>query len=222
MLVAVLEWYRNKKFITGLATLFALLLGTAIGFASPGNYGRNTEKISYKASLGLDLDGDNIPETVAIKQRGSFYQVSIHFSTGRPKLRLKTYVGDDEAGLSVELADVNNDSRADLVITSATSVWPIVTWLNHGSGNFQRVNSRTYSLTGRHNGPRLHSRESAQPDPAGSISTRLAQGEIANSSNPVTDTHDFLSSPTYQFPVESWLAELASRGPPPHRTFDLS
>jgi hypothetical protein len=218
MLVIVLKWYRNKKFITGLAALSAFLFWTAIGFASPRNYGRNTERISYRASLGLDLDGDHIPETVAIKQCGSFYQVSIHFSTGRPKLRLKTYVGDDEAGLSLEVADVNNDSLADLVITSATSLWPIATWLNHGSGNFQRVNSSTYSPSGRYNGLRLSRRENAQPDPAGSISSRLAQGEIANSSNPGTDTHDFFSSPTYQFPVESWLAELASRGPPsaPH------
>src|SRR5215468_10056802 len=218
MLVFVLELYRNKKFITGLAALSTLLFWTAIGFASPGNYGRNTEKISYKGSLGLDLDGDHLPETVTVKQQGSFYQVSIHFSTGRPKLRLKTYVGNDEAGLSLEVADVNNDSLADLVITSATSVWPIATWLNHGPGNFQRVNSRTYSLTGRNNGPRLSHRENAQPDPAGSISTRLAEGEIANSSDPGTDTHDLLSSPTDQFPVESWLAKLASRGPPaaPH------
>jgi hypothetical protein len=218
MLVTVLKWCRNKKFITGLAALSALVFSTAIGFASPGNYGRTAEKISYRGSLGLDLDGDHIPEIVTIKQRGSFYQVSIHFSTGRPKLRLKTYVGDDEAGLSLEVADVNNDSRADLVITSATSVWPIATWLNHGSANFQRVNLRTYTLTGRHNSSRLNRRENALPDPAGSISTRLAEGEIANSSNPGTDTHDLLSSSTYQFPVESWLAELASRGPPsaPH------
>jgi hypothetical protein len=218
MLVFALEWYRNKKFITGLASLSTFLFWTAIGFASPGNYGRNAEKISYKASLGLDLDGDHIPETVAIKQHGSFYQVSIHFSTGRPKLRLKTYVGDEAAGLSLEVANVNSDSLADLVITSATSLWPIATWLNHGSGNFQRVNSSTYSLTGRYSGPGLDRREDAQPDPAGSISTRLAQGEIANSSNPGTDTHDFLSFSTDQFPVESWLAELASRGPPsaPH------
>jgi hypothetical protein len=218
MLVFVLEWYRNKKFITGLAALCTLLFCTGTGFASPGNYGRNTEKISYKGSLGLDLDGDHVPETVTVKQQGSFYHVSIHFSTGRPKLRLKTYVGDDEAGLSLEVADVNNDSLADLVITSATSVWPIATWLNHGPAHFQRVNSHSYSLTGRNNGPRLNRRENAQPDPAGSISTRLAEGEIANSSNPGTDTHDFLSSPTDQFPVESWLAELASRGPPaaPH------
>jgi len=214
MLVFVLELYRNKKFITGLAALCTLLFCTGTGVASPGNYGRNTEKISYKGSLGLDLDGDHVPETVTVKQQGSFYHVSIHFSTGRPKLRLKTYVGDDEAGLSLEVADVNNDSLADLVVTSATSVWPIATWLNHGPGNFQRVNSRTYSLTGRNNGPRLSHRENAQPDPAGSISTRLAEAEIANSSNPSTDTHDFLLCSIYQLPVESWLAELASRGPP--------
>ena len=153
-----LEWYRNKKFITGLAALCTLLSWTGTGFASPGRYGHNTEKISYKGSLGLDLDGDHVPETVTVKQQGSFYQVSIHFSTGRPKLRWKTYVGDDAAGLSLEVADVNNDSLADLVITSATSVWPVVTWLNHGSGNFQRVNSRTFCLTGRYNGPRLNRR----------------------------------------------------------------
>src|SRR5215475_12744280 len=163
MLVFVLGWYRNKKFITGLVVLSTLLFWTAIGFGSPGDYGRNTEKISYKGSLGLDLDDDHVPETVTVKQQGSFYHVSIHFSTGRPKLRLKTYVGDDEAGLSLEVADVNNDSLADLVVTSATSVWPIATWLNHGLENFLRVTSSTYSLTSRYSGPRLNRLENEEP-----------------------------------------------------------
>src|SRR5262249_16254267 len=125
---------------TGLAALFVLLAGAVFASASPKKFAPG---FSYKTRLGRDLDGDHIPETATIKQRGSFYQVSIHFTTGRPKLRLRTYVTDDLAGLTVEIADVDHDTRADLVISSATSVWPVAIWLNHGA-DFQRVTKPSY------------------------------------------------------------------------------
>src|ERR1700741_2682838 len=136
MLFFFLRWYRNTKFIYRLAGLSVFLFGTVAGFASPKYAAPGGA--SYKTTLGIDLDGDHILETATIRQQGSFYQVSIHFSTGRPKLKLRTFVGDDVAGLTIDITDVNSDSEADLVISSATSIRPIAVWLNRGSANFQR------------------------------------------------------------------------------------
>ena len=54
-----------------------------------------------------------------------------------PKLRLKTYITNDIAGLTLEVADIDHDTRADLVINSATSPLPVAIWLNRGAAKFQ-------------------------------------------------------------------------------------
>ena len=178
----VLRLYRNKKVIIGLAALLVLLSGAAIASASPQN---SAQGFSYKTKLGRDLDGDHIPETATIRQRGSFYQVSIHFTTGRPKLRLRTYITDNLAGLTVDIADVDHDKRADLVINSATSAWPVAIWLNRGS-DFQRAKLQSYGQLGAHSGPRLVHKKSGQPDPVGNLfSDPLPQAETADSLIPV-------------------------------------
>jgi hypothetical protein len=210
-LLLVLKLYRNKKVITGLVALLVLLSGAAIASASPKKFAQG---FSYKTKLGRDLDGDHIPETATIRQRGSFYQVSIHFTTGRPKLRLRTYVTDDLAGLTVDIADVDHDTRADLVINSATSVWPVAIWLNRGT-DFQRVKLLSYAQLGGHSGPRLVHKKSGQPDPDGNLFTDpLPQAETGDSFDPGTDSNNNLSSKADPLPFEIALTQAAPRGPP--------
>lgn len=213
-----LRWYRNTKFISCVAALSAFLFGTAASFAAPPKSSAPTS-ISYKTTLGIDLDGDHIPETATVRQRGSFYQVSIHFSTGRPKLKLRTFVGDDVAGLTIEITDVNSDSEADLVISSATSVRPIAVWLNRGSANFQRVSVRTYGPRGRFTGPRLRKEPGNHSAPTGHLSNdRLIQAELADSLSFSPGLQDVFPSQSHQSTYQFWLAEVAPRGPPsaPH------
>src|SRR5437762_12603739 len=132
-LLFMLKAHRNKIVIMILAVLSVFLFGANAVHASsnPGNH-----RISYRTQLGQDLDGDHIPETATIRQCGYIYQVSIHFTTGRPKLRLTTYITEGMAGLSFQTTDVNNDSKGDLVIMSATSIRPVAVWLNQGKANF--------------------------------------------------------------------------------------
>jgi len=210
-LLLVLERYRNKKVITGLAALLVLLSGAAIASASPKKFAQG---FSYKTKLARDLDGDHIPETATIRQRGSFYQVSIHFTTGRPKLRLRTYLTDDLAGLTVDIADVDHDTRADLVINSATSVSPVAIWLNRGT-DFQRAKLQSYGQLGAHSGPRLIHKKSGQPDPVGNVFTDpLPQAETGDSFDPGTDFKNNLSSKADPLPFEFTLTQAAPRGPP--------
>ncbi|HEY2381930.1 MAG TPA: hypothetical protein VGK48_12190 [Terriglobia bacterium] len=200
-----------------MAALSAFLLGSASGFASPTYIAPGG--VSYKTTLGIDLDGDHIPETATIRQQGSFYQVSIHFSTGRPKLKLRTFVGDDVAGLTIEITDINSDSEADLVISSATSTRPIAVWLNRGSANFQRVNVRAYGFYGRFTGPRWREKPGNHRAPAGSLSNdRLLQAELGDSFSFSPDLQDLVSSQTHPSAYQFWLVEVAPRGPPsaPH------
>jgi hypothetical protein len=210
-LLFVLKLYRNKKVITGLAALLALLAGAAIASASPKQFHQG---IAYKTKLGRDLDGDHIPETATIRQRGDFYQVSIHFTTGRPKLRLRTYVTDDLAGLTIEIADVDHDAHADLVINSATSIWPVAIWLNHGT-EFQRVTRLPYGQPGGHSDPSLEPKKNSQPDPVGNLfSDPLPQAETGDSFDHSIDLKNTLSSKADPLPFEFTLTQAAPRGPP--------
>ena len=130
--------YRNKRVITLIAAIAAFLFGANSAFASEHHSER---RILYHTRLEHDLDGDHIPETVTIRQRGYIYQVNIHFTTGRPKLHLTTYVTEGLAALSLQTRDINNDSKDDLVLTSATSIRPIAIWLNQGKSKFQKISS---------------------------------------------------------------------------------
>jgi hypothetical protein len=210
-LLFVLKLYRNKKVIIGLAALLALLSGAAIASASPKQFHQG---FAYKTKLGRDLDGDHIPETATIRQRGPFYQVSIHFTTGRPNLRLRTYVTDDLAGLTVEIADIDHDTRADLVINSATSVWPVAIWLNHGA-DFQRATNLSFGHLNGHSGPDLAQKKSSQPDPVGNLfSDPLPQAETGDSFNPGVDLTNTVSSKADPLPFEFMHTQAAPRGPP--------
>ena len=133
-MLQVLKLYRYKIVTKGLATLPLLLFAAAIASASPPPSGPD---FSYKTKLGRDLDGDHIPETATIRQRGPL-SGHIHFTTGRPELRLK-YITNDIGGLTLEVADIDHDTRADLVINSATSLLPVAIWLNRGAARFQHV-----------------------------------------------------------------------------------
>ena len=209
-----LALYRNQKFTSGLAVLSTFVLGTAVAMAQHA-----PQSVVFRTSLGMDLDGDRIPETATVKQRGSFYQVSIHFSTGRPRLKLRTFVGDDVAGLTLEVTDVNTDSEAEIVLTSATSIRPVAVWLNRGSATFQRVNLRSYRLVGRYTGPRLKQQARIHRDSIGRLSNhRLRQAELEISFKPCCGLQSIAGSESNPLTFDSWLAQAALRGPPfsPH------
>lgn len=206
------ELYRNKKVISSVAALLAVFFVSTIGFAAPKSAASG---IFYKTVLDRDLDGDHIRETATIRQHGSYYQVVIHFSTGRPKVRLKTYVSAGDAGLSVEFADLNHDAEADLVLTSATSLSPVAIWVNRGGANFQRVNSTQYSPFGRSTGPRLKRPAAVQAETAVTVlNDPLPQSDIALSFSPITTSHDRVWSLADASPVELSLSGDAPRGPP--------
>src|SRR5438552_537859 len=111
-----------KTVLVLLSACFGFLLSTNTAFASHRN---SKPHISYRTQLGHDLDGDHIPETATIRQCGHIFQVNIHFTTGRPKLRLTTYLSEGVAGLTFQAIDVNNDNKEDLVLVSATAFTPI-------------------------------------------------------------------------------------------------
>jgi len=205
------ELYRYKKFIIVLAGLALFLLGTTSGYAHSKS---DRHGISYKTRLALDLDGDHIPETATVRQHGSVYQVNIHFTTGRPKLRLRTYVTNDIAGLTFAVADINNDAKGDIVISSATSIWPVAIWVNVGGANFQRVNSPLYGPVGRYNGPRLKHRSDQQIIPIGNVISQHPQAEVADSFSFFKDLHNLAPAQTSQLLFEFTLAQIPSRGPP--------
>jgi hypothetical protein len=212
-LLSLLKLYGNKKVITALAVIFVFLSGASASYASHRKADRS---LLYRTKLGHDLDGDHIPETATIRQCGYLYQVSIHFTTGRPKLRLTTYVTEGAAGLSLETTDVNNDSKGDLVIISATSIRPLAVWLNQGRAKFKRVNTWLYGGAGRYTGPAYRHRPTSQPEPVGNVSL-----DPLPQATPAVDEVTFddevvalLSSQPDQRPSDSLLRQVPPRGPP--------
>jgi hypothetical protein len=207
----MLKLYRNKIVIT-LLTAFCVFLFATNAASASAHSGR---QIAYRTQLGHDLDGDRIPETATIRHCGSLYQISIHFTTGRPKLRLTTYVTEGEAGLSFQTTDVNRDSKDDIVITSATSVRPIAIWLNQGKAKFQRISSWAYGV-GRHTGPEYSHVPTHQPEPVGNISVdplpqaTLAVAYVSCGSHLVA----LLRSEADKLPVACISRQIPPRGPP--------
>ena len=209
----MLKLHPNKIVIALLAALSVFLSGGSEASAAPRT---SYQHVSYSTQLGNDLDGDHIPETATIRQCGYFYQISIHFTTGRPKLRLKTYVTEDAAGLSLQTADINNDSKGDLVVISATSLRPIAVWLNQGTAKFQRVSSWVYGGVGRYTGPAYRHRRTSQPEPIGNIwADPLPQATLVVEYFGLdNDPAGLLASQTEQLPFESLFRQLPPRGPP--------
>ena len=209
----MLKLNRNPRAVASFPVLFVFLFCACWASASHHYSG---QRISYRTQLGHDLDGDHIPETATIRLRGYIYQVSIHFTTGRPGLRLTTYLTEGVAGLSLQTADVNNDSRGDLVIMSATSIRPIAVWLNQGKANFQRVSSWLYGEAGKYRGPAFRRRGASEPEPVGNIFIDpLPHATLAiQYFGPETAPADLITSRPDLLPFDSILWQVSPRGPP--------
>ena len=209
----MLKLNRNPRAAASFPVLFVFLFCACWASASHHCSG---QRISYRTQLGHDLDGDHIPETATIRQRGYIYQVSIHFTTGRPRLRLTTYLTAGMAGLSFLATDVNDDSNGDLVILSATSIRPIAVWLNQGKANFQRVSSWLYGGVGKYRGPTFRRRGTNEPEPVGSILIDpLPHAALAiHYFGPETVPAALITSRPDQLPFDWILWQVPPRGPP--------
>jgi hypothetical protein len=212
-----LKLYRKKFVTTALAVVSVFLLGANISNAAHKTRINSTVGIEYRAQLGQDLDGDHIPETATIRQRRNLYQVSIHFTTGHPKLRLSAYITEGLAGLSFEARDVNNDNKGDLVLVSATSLRPIAIWINKGRATFQQANSSLYSRVGKYTGPTYHFRgTSSQPEPVGNLAIDRFP-EATPAVKYFTVHHDITALFAFQVeqrPFGSLSRQVPPRGPP--------
>jgi hypothetical protein len=206
----MLKFFRYKKIISGLALLTLFLFGaTGSAFAAFSD-----QRISYKTKLRDDLDGDHIPETATIRQRGPVYQVVIHFTTGRPKLRLRTFVTGDIGGLTFATADLNHRDGGDLLILSATSLRPVAVWLNQGQGRFQRVTPWRYGLAGNVTGPGIKSRSEDQPAPVGNLLNSSLQADTTDSLH-IGIGAGFLITPQCGLSdFEPFRRQIRPRGPP--------
>jgi hypothetical protein len=206
----MLKLHPRKKLLSGLMTaLLFVLLSPAWADAFPAHHSHGTQ-------LGRDLDGDRIPETVTIRQCGFAYRISIHFTSGRPKLHLTVYQAENEAGLTFQTSDVDNDRDLDVVVTSATSIRPIAVWLNHGKAKFQRASTWKYGGFVSYTGPTFRRRAVYQPDPVlGSTTEPLAYTVRAAQYLEIRfDAEGLGLWDSKQAPVDSVPLEVPTRGPP--------
>lgn len=98
------------------------------------------------ATVVADFDADQVPD-VAIADRvdgiaGSHYQIDVQLFEG-PTQAL-SFVSTDGA-LSIAALDIDNDRDVDLIVTPVLSRKVIVTWLNDGTGHFDRRDTSAFS-----------------------------------------------------------------------------
>ena len=207
----LLSLLRRTKYIrTGLiAAIFVFVASPAWAIAS-------AERDTYATALGRDLDGDGISENALIHQSGSTYKISIQFTSGRPRLHLTVYYTAGETGLTLQTSDVNDDRKADLVVTSATSVRPLAVWLNRGKARFQKVSSWTYGGLATHKGPVLRQRSPYNPEAAlNSVTDSPAHTvKTAEALDISLDTENLGPSNSERVPSDSVLDRVTARGPP--------
>jgi hypothetical protein len=210
---------RGYKFVTTAfvaAILFLLSLPPAFASDPPSR-----RHFSYRTQLSQDLDGDHKPETATVKQVGLVYKVSIHFTSGRPKVQLTTPITPDSAGLTVHTTDVNNDNRGDLILLSATSVRPVAVWVNQGRARFKKVAASFLAGAHKYTGPAYKAERKGQPQPAGNLLIDpLPQATIAPEYVTVNSEAGRLHSYSANVRLfDSLLRQEPPRGPPDFRNF---
>jgi hypothetical protein len=212
-LLNLLKLKRITRAVASFPLLCPFLCSASWAFPSHHYSG---QRITYRTQLGNDLDGDHIPETATIRLCGYIYQVSIHFTTGRPGLRLTTYLTEGLAGFSLQATDVNNDNKADLVIVSATSIRPIAVWVNQGKSTFQRVSTWPSGGAATHNGPSFRRRGLEEPEPLGNaLFDPLPHATLAvQYFGPEAAPAALIFLRPDQLPFDSVLWHVPPRGPP--------
>ena len=203
--------YRKTILGSGLVGAFFILN------ALPASATGSVERLTYHAALGRDLDGDGIAETATIRQSGTAYKITIQFTSGTPRLNLTVYQPEGETGLTLLTSDVNDDRKADLVITSGASARPVAIWLNRGKAKFQKVNSWIYSVLGKMRGPAL--RQKPPPyDPEAALNSPTdppAQAvKLAQLFGTYQDTENLGPLNSERLRIDAVLRQVPARGPP--------
>jgi len=205
--------HHYRAFISLPALLIVLLCSAAPVYSFERH---PAPQITYQTRIGEDLDGDQKPETVTVRQAGFLYQISIHFTTGSPRVHFDTHITEGTAGVTFQAADINNDRRGDLVVVSATSLRPVAVWLNQGRARFKKVQTSFFGTVGRYRGPTYGVEPKSSPEPDGNIAFDPApQATFAAHYLPARDaTSSLLFRQIDQRPVDSLLRQVPPRGPP--------
>ena len=102
--------------------------------------------------LSGDFDGDRKADSAKAGRIGASYCIEVRLSTKRPRVRLSIPIRN-EIGLELFAYDINQDSHADLVLTSVSSPKPIAVWLNKGNGSFERASGTFAPFVAPNGGP---------------------------------------------------------------------
>src|SRR5437899_8188956 len=114
-----------------------LLLGIIVALAAV-TQPLQTFAFDKSVQVRSDLDGDDQSDTAISKICGSTLKIRIRLSGRRTPVLLSASI-PNEPGLTLVAYDVNNDSKAELVLTSIFSVHPVAVWLTSPDGRFKRA-----------------------------------------------------------------------------------
>jgi hypothetical protein len=160
-----------------------------------------------------DFDGDSKTDTAFAKRYGSSYRVEVHLSTKRGRIRLTVPVRN-EVGLELIAYDVNQDNRADLILTSHSPIKPIAVWLNKGNGHFEQSSGLFGPFFGADGGPRFV-RGSPRSDAQAFIPADEPAGDgVCETLAFDLETRLIRNTPDQTPPASSTGGSASPRGPP--------
>jgi hypothetical protein len=165
-----------------LALLVALVLAVFSGHAFAGKHeqARGRRSLDSPRRLVFDFDGDHQSDVAVAQRRGSTYKISIRFSGQRERLSFTMPAGSG-IGLALVAYDIDRDSHADLVLTSASSLRPIAIWVNQGKGRFKKSHRTFATVLARQAGPQLRHK----------ITSRFQQAILTSDDDPLSDLGNF-------------------------------
>ncbi len=165
------------------------------------------------SELAVDFDGDHIPDLAVGRNDGPGYTVRVQFTSKLPSTSLTLPEGGP--GIRIFSSDVDKDSRPDIVVTSATSQFPIAIWLCDENGGFHAANPWSYFPC------HMDTPFSYEPTQSGDDITGISEDGRICGIQPNTDSaivalraRDWLASRPVQAPPCNPPGDIPPRGPP--------
>ncbi|MFN8006398.1 MAG: VCBS repeat-containing protein [Terriglobia bacterium] len=167
-------------------------------------------------TIATDLDHDEQPDQAGLRFSENGYEVSVILHAHPESNSRLFWPGSRRAAVGLVSCDVDEDGDQDLVLTSATSLFPLAIWIGDGAGHFVQANQGSFVplFSGSHR-PNFHPGKTINKQVCLPRQRRIAGGLIQDALHPVDLRINSLLTGSVRGAFSSKAFELPlSRSPP--------